>query len=239
MAKYDVDIPKPDPADWAHTLAKVVLSAVPMIGGPAAELFGAIITPSLAKRREEWIKAIASGLKELEQKEEGFKVENLLGDESFVTILLQASQAALRDHKKEKIQCLRNATLNSALPGAPEDFWKGKYINFIETLSPWHIRMLVFLDHPYEYCKENKITATISPGGALELQKIGEQIFSDISERKWNYFNILFGDLNSLGLITKDHFNNIYHKESNFFSDDCFVSDFAKDFLKFLTSPLE
>lgn len=63
--------------DVAHTIMKVGISAIPFIGGPANELFSAIITPPLSKRRDAWINSIATGLRELEVKIDGFSLEGL------------------------------------------------------------------------------------------------------------------------------------------------------------------
>jgi hypothetical protein len=45
--------PKASMGDIAHTSTKAGLSAIPLVGGPAAEIFAAIITPPLTKRRDE------------------------------------------------------------------------------------------------------------------------------------------------------------------------------------------
>jgi hypothetical protein len=54
--------------DVAHTIVKAGLSAIPVIGGPAADLFSALIIPPLTKRRDEWIQSIVAGLQNLEEK---------------------------------------------------------------------------------------------------------------------------------------------------------------------------
>jgi hypothetical protein len=36
--------------DWTYTLVKAGMSAVPIVGGPVAELFAALIAPPLTKR---------------------------------------------------------------------------------------------------------------------------------------------------------------------------------------------
>jgi hypothetical protein len=98
-----------------HTLAKAGLSAIPIVGGPAAELFTYLVVPPLTKRRDEWLRLIADGLMALEEKVENFSIESLSQNEDFVTMLLEASYLAVRSHQKEKIESLRNAVLNAAL----------------------------------------------------------------------------------------------------------------------------
>ena len=151
--KEDTDIGKKPEAslgDTAHTMAKAGLSAIPVLGGPAAELFSAVIIPRLSKRRDQWIQSIAERLKRLEEKVKGFRIEELAKNEMFVTTVMHASQAALRNHQEEKLEALRNAVLNAALPGAPEEELQLVYLALIDALSPLHIRVLKFFDSPRE-----------------------------------------------------------------------------------------
>ena len=125
--------PKAGAGDVAHTVVKAGLSAIPFIGGPAAEIFSAIIVPPLSKRRNEWIESIAKGLKTLEEKIDNFNIEALSQNEMFITTVMHASQAAIRNHQKEKLEALRNAVLNAALPNAPEEDIQLMFLNYIVT----------------------------------------------------------------------------------------------------------
>ena len=54
--------------------------------------------------------------------EKGIVTEaDLQENEKFFTTLVHASNTAIRNHEEEKLNALRNAVLNSALPGAPSD----------------------------------------------------------------------------------------------------------------------
>jgi len=55
------DLPKPMSGDALHTFVKAGLSAIPIVGGPAAELFAYVVVPPLTKRRDEWLQLIADG----------------------------------------------------------------------------------------------------------------------------------------------------------------------------------
>jgi hypothetical protein len=46
-------LPRPQTGDYLQRIAKALLSVIPDVGGPAAELFAMIIAPPLAKRRDE------------------------------------------------------------------------------------------------------------------------------------------------------------------------------------------
>lgn len=132
--------------DLAYTIVKAGISAVPIVGGPATELFSAIITPPLSRRRDAWIESIAEGLERLVQKVDGFRIEDLAENKSFITIVMHASQIAIRNHQGEKLEALRNAILNSALVNPIEDDLQLIFLKFIDDLTPWHFRILEFLN---------------------------------------------------------------------------------------------
>jgi hypothetical protein len=94
--------PERKASDVAHTLVKAGLSAVPIVGSSANELFSLVITPSLEKRRDKWNESIAEALKVLEEQISGFKIEFLCENELFISTVMKASQVAIRNHQKEK-----------------------------------------------------------------------------------------------------------------------------------------
>ena len=118
MTKSDITKrPKRKTADILHTIAKAGLSCIPS----ASDLFSLIVTPSLEKRRDKWIVSIAVALMELDAKFDGFKVENICENDLFLSTVMQATQAAIRNHQKDKLEALKNAVLNAALPKAPKE----------------------------------------------------------------------------------------------------------------------
>jgi len=72
--------PKAKPADHLHSIIRAGMSAVPVFGGPGVELFNVLVTPSLEKRRQEWMDAVAEGLKKLEDAHESI-IDELKTDE--------------------------------------------------------------------------------------------------------------------------------------------------------------
>lgn len=130
---------KPEIADVAHTAAKALITAIPVIGGAAAEFFSAIVVPPLSRRRDKWIEDIVEGLQTLEKQVDGFKIEELSHNEMFITTVMNASQTAIRNHQEEKLEALRNAVLNAALPNPPDDDLQLMFLNFVDTFTPWHL----------------------------------------------------------------------------------------------------
>src|SRR5450756_183611 len=133
MPDENLEIPVRSIADGIHALAKTALSAIPVIGGPAAELFQYVVQPSLEKRRAEWMRSVGDKLKELEAK--GLDLSSLQRNEQFVSSIMQASQAALRTHNAEKLAALRNAAVNVALGQSPDETVQHILLTLVDQLS--------------------------------------------------------------------------------------------------------
>ena len=224
--------PKSGLGDAAHTVVKAGLSAIPVVGGPAAELFSAIVIPPLSKRRDEWVVSIAEELKGLEKRVEGFKLKELSENETFITTVTHATQAAIRNHQEEKLEALRNAVLNSALPNPPDEDLQLMFLSFIDVLTSWHLRILKFLDDPRKWGEDNKITYPDWPMGAPAT--VLEHAFPKLVERK-DFYHQVTKDLFSRGLLNIESLGGTMTVQGMFASR---TTNLGKQFLEFITSPL-
>lgn len=146
MPADKIEPPKQSKGDAAHALAMVGLSAIPVIGGPAAELFQHLVQPPLERRRIEWMAYVGERLAELEQR--GVDIQQLSENEEFVSAVLQASQLAVRTHRQEKREALRNALFNIAFGKAPEESVQQIFLDCIDSFSELHIQLLRFFQQP-------------------------------------------------------------------------------------------
>ena len=131
--------PQPSTDDTAHLVATAILSTIP----GAAELFEHFIMPPLEKRRELWMEKVSEALRNLEANY-GFNLDHLQSNERFITIVVQATTIAVRNHQKEKIKALQNALINSATNPDIGDDLQLLFIRYIEELTPSHLKMLSF-----------------------------------------------------------------------------------------------
>jgi hypothetical protein len=225
---------KPTKADKSLAIARGVLGGIPFAGGLASELFNLVITPALTKRRNEWMESIAEGLREMEEKVAGFKIEELSKNEMFITTVMQASQAAVRNHQKEKLEALRNAVLNAALPNAPEEELQMIFLNFADTLTTWHMRILKFFDNPEIYIKE----ANINIPDWEEISPIG--VFFHLYPRfhdQSQIFNLMIQDLADIReLLSEDKIRERMKKMA--YLRISHTTTLGKQFIKFITSPI-
>ena len=169
-------MPKPDVRDYARAIVTGILNgavaSVPLPGiAVAAELLSIILTPPVSRRQDNWMVSIAVKLVELQNKVDSFRIDDLSANEAFVTVLLQATQSALRNHQEERLEALRNAVLNSALPSAPEDDLQLIFLNLVDVLTPWHLRMLKLFDNPVRWMEENgrPFPKNIEMGGVQQV----------------------------------------------------------------------
>ena len=224
--------PTPTAGDAAHTVVKAGLAAIPIVGGPAAEIFAAIVVPPLTKRRDEWVRLIAEALKELQRRVDGFSVEALAQNDVFVTTLLNASQAAVRTHQEEKLEALRNAVLNAGLPNPPEEDLQLMFVRFIDELTAWHLRVLKFFDDPRAWGRARGITFPdwISASAAAALN----HAFPDL-EKRGDFGLQLVRDLFARGLMSTESINVMVTAEGIFASR---ATAMGKQFLAFIASPV-
>lgn len=217
--------PKQSVGDVVHSTVKAGLSVIPIAGGPLAELFSAIITPPLVKRRDAWIESLAQNFKALEEKVEGLTLESLQQNEELITAVMHALQVAMRNHQKEKLDALRNAVLNVASARAPDEDLQMMFMSFIDTMTPWHLRVIRFFQNPPASYEEDK---------NAEKRIIIERFFPEASGRP-EFLTQVFNDLLARGLLESE-WQSVPPPD---FFPPCGLSTLGNQFLSFITSPLE
>jgi hypothetical protein len=225
--------PKASGWDHAHTLARAGLSAIPVVGGVAKEFFNAIIAPPLTKNLIEWMESLENDLHKLEDKFDGFKIEDLKEDKIFATKFSYALQIAIRNHRAEKLVALRNTILNSALSSStnPEEDLQHMFFNFIDTFTPWHLKILKFFDDPKNWLEQNKINFPLSSLG-YSTRQVLEHAFPELRR---DFFEQIVKDLSSRGLL-KDFELGALRSEHGALSEQ--TTTMGKKFLKFISSPI-
>lgn len=236
MNKSDITKkPERDIKNATHTIVKAGLGSIPIVGAAAAEIFYIVIEPPLSKRRVEWIESIAKRLKELEEKVEGFKIEELSRNEMFITTVMHASQVAIRNHQEEKLEALCNAISNSALPDPPEESIQLMFLNWIDEITPWHLRILKFFDSPERWIKEFNIKIPDWP--VKSPLDVFFHIFPEMKKQE-PFFNLLFQDLADLKeLLTEDKLRSAMKKMA--YLRISHTTNFGKQFIRFITSPIK
>lgn len=231
MPGHDLEAPKPTVSDAAHAVVRAGLGAIPYAGAAAVELFSAIVNPPIERRRTEWMERVGNALKELEDRA-GINLEALQVNEVFIDAVLQASQVALRNNQTEKLESLKNAVLNSALPNPPEESLQQIYLNFIDTLTVWHLKLLDLFQNPAKWAeRKNHRFPNMSMGGRSTFV---ENAFPELRNRR-TFYDQIWKDLYLKGLVTTD---SLHVTMSGTGLWESATSQLGNNFLKFIANPL-
>lgn len=218
--------------DVAREVGRAIVSAIPVAGGPIQVLFENVFSAPLEKRKNEWLERLAGVVSELEKRIEGFTPEKLAENEAFVTVALQASQIAVRNHQIEKLSALRNAILNSALPNAPKEDQQLIYLRLIDQLTSWHLRVLAIFDNPARWMERHHIQ---NPGwGMGGVSTVLEHCFPELREQR-EFYDQITRDLQAEGLAAQGQFLHTTMTGPGMLESR--TSEIGKAFLKFISEP--
>lgn len=191
--------------DQVHALVKAALSVVPVVGGPAVELFQYVVQPPLEKRRDEWMRSIGEKLEEL--RANGLDISTLQTNEQFISAVMQASQAALRTHSALKLAALRNAITNIASGKSPEETIQEILLSLVDQLSEMHLRVLKVFHNP-------EPPRGMSVGGLVDVlhqsipslrgqRELGDKIWTDLHTNGLVNTQNLHGTMSGNGLAER------------------------------------
>ena len=224
-------VPEATLKDRLHTLAKTGIASIPGVGAAASELFTVILAPPLEKRRVEWMNDVAEHLKELEEHGR-LKLEDLQDNETFITTVMQASQAAIRNHQSEKHEALRNAVLKAALPQAPEESLQQHFINQVDTFTVWHIRLLDLFKDPLAWFEKSGITPpdfSFSSG----LEQLLVVAWPELKDC-YDFLNVIVQELEAKGLYAGGGLRTMMTAGGAFGKR---TTEMGDSFIEFITAP--
>lgn len=219
-------------SDYAHSMVNVALSSLPIAGSFVSEIFNMVISTPLEKRKEKWMISIVERLEELQEKVNGFNVESLSQNELFISILNRTSQLAISNHQEEKVTALRNAVMNTALNIKIDENEQMMFLNLIDSMTPWHLKLIDYFDDPKERFRENNINPTEYMMGS-PISPLVE--FYPELVNKDDFINLLVKDLYNDGLLgIKDlnvtmTSNGLYERR---------LTEYGKRFLSFIKEPV-
>lgn len=179
--------PKIGLADHGHATVRSVLGTIPFAGQAAVEIFNALLTPPIKKRRNQWMESVASAIEELQMRDSTL-VERLQQDETFQSILLQASWAAVRNHQVEKLAALRTAIQNAAVDSNETQLL---FVRYIDELTPTHLVVMSFF---VTHQKDVAHIASYTDLHACFVNTSG----NDVEKM---FFKLVCEDLNQRGLL--------------------------------------
>ncbi len=184
--------------DTVHAFAKAIAGSIPSVGGPLSVLLETVFAPPIERRRDKWFKEVAEVISKLEQHAANVTAEKLSQNEVFVTVAMQATQIALRNHQDEKLQALRGAVLSSGLPNAPDEHLQLTFLRFIDEFTALHLVILALCNEPARW--KDMHEAKFPYGGGGGVASIVDLCYPSLSGESYIYTQIA-RDLQARGLL--------------------------------------
>lgn len=223
--------PESTPLDVTNTALQAGFGSIPIVGGAAAPLIGALVSAPLEKRRAAWFNRIGEGLLELESRFDGFDPDTLSENEDFVSAVYETTHAAMRSSHEGKRQRLANVVLNIAAGRSVGDALRGKFTSLVQVYSEEHILLLRLCHHPLSFPRVASMQERMSMGGRIHVFE-EELRHHGVSTA---LINVLAKELESDGLI-HGGMNTVMSGNGLFQSS---TTDLGKAFMDFISNPLD
>jgi len=180
---------------------EAALGSVPLVGNALAVAFVTAIGWRLEERREKWFTELAEGVEELSRQVDGLDLDVLADDDRFTDAVVSATRTVEHAHQVEKIEALRNAVLNSALPGAPDADTQAIMMNLVDRFTPSHLRLLALWDNPPAWFASRGIP---QPQGAFATSRTVtiEAGLPELQGRK-DFYMLIASELIAAGLMVE------------------------------------
>ena len=226
------NVPQEGFGDDIHRGARMLISLLPG-GGAAVELFNRLLAPPIQRRRDAWLNGLAERIARLEQ-EGRVKIDDLQQSDEFISTVMQASQAAVRNHQKEKLDALRNAVLNTALGQAPNDAEREMFLEWVDTLTVCHLRVLSFLSAPRAGTDAQQLNMDLTTGDHAAVIAVLQNAFPDL-KGEGDFVQKIVSDLDREGLILGDVTLRTVHGLEGMHN----LTNLGDKFLRFISEPKE
>lgn len=210
---------KPSKNDYLHSTLKGAISTIPILGGVLSEFFGLTIISPLQKRQEAWLNSLHEDINILKRdKQNDYYPDNLKNNENFISIVAQSSQIVNKNHLKEKLEYLKNASINSVTSKIEfED--QTLFINYIETFTLLHITIL------------NRFEERGYSGIDSKTDQVDGVIIYNLHVTHIWKVKIIIQELINNGLLEKKYSN---YSNTQSLKLNIYISDFGKSFLGYI-----
>ena len=180
---------------------------VPVVGSALAVALVTALNWKLNQRRDEWLENLAIAVETLGERVDGFTANVLADNPLFVDAVVSAVRTVEHTHQEEKLAALRNAVLNSTLPGAPDADMQAILLGMVDRLTPSHLRFLTMWNDPSAWFHGHHLAQPQAGMIASRTQTV-EAGLPEMRDRKEFYLQIAY-ELNSAGLMTANVQGNV------------------------------
>lgn len=162
----------------ARTTIDALASTIPGASYAAGALMQKFLASPLQKRRDEWFQKVAEGIQALQRDHPNFDPSGLTENEDFISAVYEATDAAMKTGRSQKIEMLRNGILNIASGFTIDDILRGTFFGLIDRFSPAHMHVLKLLSDPRS--SPEMVQAAANVYAAAPLQTLRAAITTDV-----------------------------------------------------------
>jgi hypothetical protein len=216
-----------------QTAAEAGLNLVPIVGGTLAVVMVAALNRNLIARREEWFTELAERLQSLSERIDDLSLDDLSQNDDFVDAVVQATRVLEHSSQRDKIQALRNAVLNAAMPAPPERDVQGLFFNLLDSLTPTHLRLLDLLNDPgvwFERSAQERPDFNLSSSRRALI----DAALPELALQGGEVTDRFYIDLTSSGLVNSGGLNTMMSADGAW---QPVTTSFGQRFMAFLTEP--
>lgn len=183
-------------SELAAAVARGLLGMVPIAGGLISELANQL--NPLEKRKHVWASHVASAITEIEERFE-LLPQSLIENEAFVSVVIEATRIAIKNHRAEKLSALRNALVSSAASGANIEDVVFHFLRYIDEMTVTHIRLLsCFCMHTEKFRGLSEVDKIINIAEKILEEKLPRPSFRSFISDLENAYMIRAVDLKEL-----------------------------------------
>lgn len=215
------------------TLAEAAISAVPIVGAPVATLLTAGAGGVVNRRLTDWFAELARTVEQLGARVDELQPERLANSDVFADAVMTAARTVEKTSQQEKLDALRNAVLNSVMPGAPDADVRASFFAIIDDFTPSHLRMLRLYDDPRRWLDSHRDDMFVAHLASSMWNHLVEAALPELVGEVAARF---FADLNRDGLVTIRDFDARIWRQNG--TSGRVTSGYGQRFLAFIANPV-
>ena len=146
-----VEIPDP-PEDGFGEVVDKFARALSVLD-PGLTILAQFVRPYGEARRDEWLKEFKQTIEDIQNNRE-ISIEDLKSNEEFCSLVLRASQIAIKTHQEEKIKALKNALYNFTGELNLDFAMVSLFLGYVDEFSEWHVKILNLARDPVAHAKK-------------------------------------------------------------------------------------
>ncbi len=219
----------PKSAELALATVKGAVSAIPFVGGFAAELAALYLDP-LKKRNEQWQRIVSEALNDLYARTQRLP-EDLAKDDRFLSMLYHATATAWKNHQREKLQWLKSGLVSAGADTQLNEDTCFQYFRLVDELTVTHTLVLSGISRHIGQFSKCKSLESVYACFSKFHQGIARGEFRVLLEDLHARFLLRRGDLEDYPeYASKAEYIEIEESQMK----ELEMTDFGRGFLKFI-----